>query len=83
MVFDLARFLDKHASRMDYPAYEKKGWTISSGPMESFCKQLGQQMKGPGMRRCVKNVGPMASLVSRWALDGQRCELFGAAACAN
>jgi len=82
-VLDLARFFDKHASRMDYPAYEQKGWTISSGPMESFCKQIGLRMKGPGMRWSVKNVGPMASLVSRWSLDGQRSELFGAAVSAN
>jgi hypothetical protein len=83
VVLDLAAFLRRHADRMDYPAYESKGWTISSGPMESFCKQLGQRMKGPGMRWSVKNVSPMASLVSRWSLDGERCSLFGAVPCAN
>lgn len=83
VVLDLARFFDKHASRMDYRAYEQQGWTISSGPMESFCKQIGLRMKGPGMRWCVKNVSPMASLVSRWSLDGERCDLFGAVAAAN
>jgi hypothetical protein len=82
-VLDLAAFLRRHADRMDYPAYEQKGWTISSGPMESFCKQLGQRMKGPGMRWSVKNVSPMASLVSRWSLDAERCSLFGVVPCAN
>lgn len=82
-VLDLAAFLRRHAGRMDYPAYEKQGWTISSGPMESFCKQIGLRMKGPGMRWNVGNVSPMASLVSRWSLDGERSEMFGAAASAN
>lgn len=82
-VLDLAAFFRRHADRMDYPAYERQGWTISSGPMESFCKQIGQRMKGPGMRWNVGNVSPMASLVSRWSLDGERCSLFGAVPCAN
>jgi hypothetical protein len=35
------------------------------------------------MRWSVTNVSPMASLVSRWSLGGERCELFGAAASPN
>jgi len=42
---------------------------ISSGPMESFCKQLGLRLKGPGMRWSTSSIDPMAALVSRWALD--------------
>jgi len=83
VVLDLAAFLRKHGQRMDYPAYEQQGCTISSGPMESFCKQIGQRMKGPGMRWAVKNVSPMASLVSRWSLDPENCSLFGAVPSAN
>lgn len=82
-VLDTAAFLDRHASRMDYPAYEAAGLSISSGPMESFCKQIGARMKGPGMRWNVGNVSPMASLVSRWSLDAEQCELFGAVPSAN
>jgi hypothetical protein len=82
-VLDLAAFLRRHADRMDYPTYEQQGWPISSGPMESFCKQLGRRMKGPGMRWSVKNVSPMAALVSRWSLNAERCELFGAVPSAN
>jgi len=51
--------------------------------MESFCKQIGARMKGAGMRWNAANVSPMASLVSRWSLDAERCELFGAVPCAN
>lgn len=68
-VLDLATFLDRHADRMNYPMYEARGWPISSGPMESFCKQLGLRLKGPGMRWNLCNVDPMAALVSRWSMD--------------
>jgi len=71
-VLALARFLDKHASRMDYPGYRARGLPIGSGPMESFCKQIGLRMKGPGMFWSTENVTPMAHLVSRWSLEPQR-----------
>ncbi len=83
VVLDLAGFVDRHSSRMEYAAYEAEGWTISSGPMESFCKQIGLRMKGSGMRWNQDNVSPMASLVSRWSLDAENCELFGAVPSAN
>ncbi|MHC4073433.1 MAG: hypothetical protein ACYSWW_21920 [Planctomycetota bacterium] len=49
--------------------YKSRGYPISSGTMESFCKQLGQRMKGPGMRWNINNVTAMATLVSLWAND--------------
>jgi hypothetical protein len=77
-VLALIRFLEKHADRLDYPAYEAAGLPISSGPMESFCKQIGLRMKGPGMHWAVRHVTPMALLVSRWSLDPQQASVFGA-----
>jgi hypothetical protein len=71
-VLALARFLDKHASRMDYPSYQARGLPIGSGPMESFCKQLTARLKGPGMFWSTANVTPMAHLVSRWSLEPER-----------
>jgi hypothetical protein len=62
----LRRYLGRHADHLDYPRYIEKGYPISSGPMESFCKQLGQRLKGPGMRWNRTNVTPMATLVSLW-----------------
>ena len=62
----LRGYLLKNADRLDYPTYKAKGWPISSGPMESFCKQLGQRLKGPGMRWSLPNIDPMAALVSLW-----------------
>jgi hypothetical protein len=66
-VEQLRQYLHKNADRLDYAAYKAKGYPISSGAMESFCKQLGQRMKGPGMRWNTNNVTPMATLVSLWA----------------
>jgi hypothetical protein len=66
---ELLGYLDRQADRMDYPRYEHHGWPISSGPMESFCKQLGQRLKGPGMRWRRENVDPMAALVTLWSQD--------------
>jgi len=68
-VLDLAKFLDKHSGRMDYPRYLREGLPVDSGAMESLCKQLGLRMKGAGMRWSVKNVSAMACLVVRWAVD--------------
>lgn len=62
----LLGFLDRHADRMDYPRYEREGYPISSGPLESLCKQLGRRLKGSGMRWSTRNVTPMAALVSLW-----------------
>jgi len=63
----LRAYLLKNADRLDYPTYKAKGWPISSGAMESFCKQLGQRLKGPGMRWSIAHLNPMAALVSLWA----------------
>jgi hypothetical protein len=65
----LRRYLGKNTDRLDYPDYKRRGYPISSGMMESFCKQLGQRIKGPGMRWNTDHVTPMATLVSLWAND--------------
>lgn len=65
----LRGYLLRHADRLDYPTYTAQGWPISSGPMESFCKQLGLRLKGPGMRWSVENINAMATLVSLWTND--------------
>jgi len=65
----LLTFLRRNSDRMDYPRYERAGWPISNGPMESFCKQLGRRLKGPGMRWSIGTVNPMAALVSLWVND--------------
>jgi hypothetical protein len=62
-------YLANQADRLDYPTYEALGYPISSGSMESFCKQLGARLKGPGMRWATGNVDPLAALVTLWTTD--------------
>lgn len=62
-------YLRRQQQRLNYPEYERLGWPISSGPMESHCKQLGQRLKGPGMRWHRQNVDPMAALICLWTDD--------------
>lgn len=62
----LLGYLGRHRERMDYPRYRREGLAISSGPMESTCKQLGTRLKGPGMRWREPNLEPMAKLLSLW-----------------
>ena len=68
-LFVLIHFLDKHASMLDYPEYEREELPIGSGPMESFCNQLGLRMKGPGMHWSERNVTSMAMLVSHFSIN--------------
>ena len=75
----LWRFLRNNESKMDYPKYEEAGHSISSGSMESQCKQVGSRLKGPGMRWNSSNVDPMATLVSHWQLGTWDCVCKAAA----
>jgi hypothetical protein len=79
-VLDLAKFFQKHAEQMDYPRYVREGLAMDSGPMESLCKQMGQRLKGPGMRWSLKNISGMAYVVARWAVDPRRAAQEGLAA---
>jgi hypothetical protein len=55
---------------------------MDSGPMESLCKQMGQRLKGSGMRWSLNNVSGMAYLVARWAVDPGRAVREGLAVAA-
>jgi hypothetical protein len=44
-------YFENQVHRMDYPAYQAKGWAIGSGPVEAACKPvIGKRMKNGGMR---------------------------------
>lgn len=47
---ELVGYVRNQAHRMDYPRYVAQGWQIGSGPVEAACKQVGQRLKGAGMR---------------------------------
>lgn len=45
------RYFESNAHRMDYPEYQREGWQIGSGVVESACKTVvGQRLKGAGTR---------------------------------
>lgn len=62
----LLGYLERHERSMDYPRYVKDNIPISSGPMESICKQRGLRMKGRGMRWSKENVTPMGTMICLW-----------------
>lgn len=47
----LTQYIGNNLYRMDYPRYEKAGWQIGSGNIESACKTvINQRLNGGGMR---------------------------------
>src|SRR5207248_2877893 len=47
---------------IDYPAFERRGWNIGTGPVESMCKVTTWRVKGPGMRWDGDNAEAMVAL---------------------
>jgi hypothetical protein len=57
------QYFRNHASRMDYPRYQARGWQIGSGPVESGCKRVvTQRLKGAGMRWGPRGADAMCHL---------------------
>ena len=46
---DAIRYLQNNRTRMDYPRYRRLGLPVTSAPMESLIKQIGQRVKGTEM----------------------------------
>ena len=47
---------------INYAQFEKNGWHIGSGPIESMCKATTRRIKGPGMRWDRDNAEAMMAL---------------------
>lgn len=48
---EVKRYFGSNLHRMEYPEYQREGWQIGSGVVESACKTVvGQRLKGAGMR---------------------------------
>ena len=58
----LMQYASAHRAMIRYPEFEKKGWQIGSGPMESMCKTAPRRLKHSGMRWDHRNVDPMLAL---------------------
>jgi len=56
-------YLEKRVDQMDYPAYQRAGWPIGSGSVESANKVVVEaRLKGAGMHWADHHVNPMLSL---------------------
>ncbi|MDQ6662593.1 MAG: hypothetical protein M3Z24_16715 [Chloroflexota bacterium] len=65
--------MQKRREQMDYPSYQRNGWPIGSGTVESGHKQVMQaRLKGAGMHWKPEHVTPMLAL--RMALCNDRWE---------
>ena len=65
------RYLRKRLASMDYPAFQRAGWPIGSGMVESGNKLVMQaRLKGAGMHWAPEQVNAMLAL--RMALCNER-----------
>lgn len=56
-------YLEKRESHMDYPTFQKEGWPIGDGAVESANKLVVEaRLKGSGMHWTRANVDPMLAL---------------------
>ncbi|MDF1513187.1 MAG: ISKra4 family transposase [Anaerolineae bacterium] len=56
-------YLENRVTMMDYPEYQRQGWPIGSGSVESANKVVVEaRLKGAGMHWAPDNVNPMLSL---------------------
>jgi hypothetical protein len=66
-------YLEKRTAMMNYPEYQRQGWPIGSGSVESGNKVVVEaRLKGPGMHWAPSHVNPLLSLRNaicsdRWA----------------
>jgi hypothetical protein len=59
---ELLHYVAQRKEMIDYPNFEKQGWHIGSGPIESMCKATTRRIKGPGMRWDRDNAEAMMAL---------------------
>jgi hypothetical protein len=59
---DLLHYVAQRRDMIDYAEFEKHGWHIGSGPIESMCKATTRRIKGPGMRWDRDNAEAMMAL---------------------
>ena len=74
------RYFSNQRSRMNYPLYRQKGYSIGSGIMESACKQLGlERLKIAGARWGEDRVSACKVAKARAAYLSHQWDLFRAA----
>jgi hypothetical protein len=74
---EVVGYFENQVHRMDYPAYQAKGWAIGSGPVESACKTvIGKRMKGGGMRWGEDGADQMCHLRALFASGDQQWDAY-------
>lgn len=58
----LMQYVAARREMIRYVEFEKKGWQIGSGPMESMCKTAPRRLKHSGMRWDHRNIDPMLAM---------------------
>ena len=73
----VTQYVRKNAYRMDYPAYQAKGWQIGSGSMESGCKTvICERLCGGGMRWGVDGADSVSHLRALFQSEPSQWEAF-------
>jgi hypothetical protein len=73
----VTQYLRKNAYRMDYPAYQQRGWQIGSGSMESGCKTvICQRLCGGGMRWGTDGADSVSHLRALFRSEPSQWEAF-------
>jgi hypothetical protein len=58
----LLHYVAQRADMMAYDEFERHGWHVGTGPIESMCKATTRRIKGPGMRWDVDHAEAMMAL---------------------
>ena len=58
----LLHYVAERREMIRYEEFERRGWSIGSGPIESMCKATTRRLKGPGMRWDADNAEAMMAL---------------------
>jgi hypothetical protein len=58
----LMQYASARKAMIRYVEFEKNGWQIGSGPMESMCKTAPRRLKHSGMRWGHRNIDPMLAI---------------------
>jgi hypothetical protein len=73
----VTQYVRKNAYRMDYPAYQAKGWQIGSGSMESGCKTvICERLCGGGMRWGMDGSDSVSHLRALFQSEPNQWEAF-------
>ena len=58
----LLHYVSERRGMINYDQFERRGWHVGTGPIESMCKVTTGRVKGPGMRWDADNAEAMMAL---------------------